>query len=81
MGGASMQALQDYIFVSKYARFDKDKQRRETYKEAVNRVRHMMLTRYADKNIDDDINWAYDLMEKQRVLGSQRLYNMGATQL
>lgn len=77
MGTSASKALQDYIFTSKYARFIKDKHRRETYGEAVDRVRDMMLTKYHDKDVKNEINWAYDLMRKQRVLGSQRALQFG----
>ena len=74
---SSLQELQNYTFVSKYARWLEDKNRRETWKEAVERVKNMMLTMYADKNISDDINWAYDMMYKKKVLGSQRCLQFG----
>jgi len=48
---SALQELQNYTFVSKYARWLEDKKRRETWKEAVDRVRNMMHTMYADKNI------------------------------
>jgi len=73
----ALKELQNYTFVSKYARWNKQKQRRETWVEAVDRVRQMMLEKYADKNIDDDINWAYDMMQKKKVLGSQRILQYG----
>jgi ribonucleoside-triphosphate reductase len=74
---SSLQELQNYTFVSKYARWLEDKQRRETWKEAVERVKNMMHTMYSDKNISEDINWAYDLMYKKKVLGSQRGLQFG----
>jgi ribonucleoside-diphosphate reductase alpha chain len=74
---SALQELQNYTFVSKYARWLEDKQRRETWKEAVERVKNMMHTMYADKNITDDINWAYDIMYKKKVLGSQRGLQFG----
>ena len=74
---SALQELQNYTFVSKYARWLEDKQRRETWKEAVERVRNMMHTIYADTNISDDINWAYDMMYKKKVLGSQRCLQFG----
>ena len=74
---SALQELQNYTFVSKYARWLEDKQRRETWKEAVERVKNMMHTMYADKNISDDINWAYDIMYKKKVLGSQRGLQFG----
>ena len=74
---SALQELQNYTFVSKYARWLEDKNRRETWKEAVERVKNMMHTKYADFNISDDINWAYDMMYKKKVLGSQRALQFG----
>lgn len=74
---SALQELQNYTFVSKYARWIETKQRRETWKEAVERVKGMMLTKYADFGINDDIEWAYDLMYKKKVLGSQRALQFG----
>ena len=74
---SGLQELQNYTFVSKYARWLEDKNRRETWKEAVDRVRNMMHTMYADKGISEDIDWAYDMMYKKKVLGSQRGLQFG----
>jgi ribonucleoside-triphosphate reductase len=74
---SALQELQNYTFVSKYARWIEDQKRRETWKEAVERVKNMMVTMYADKDILDDINWAYDMMYKKKVLGSQRCLQFG----
>jgi len=74
---SALQELQNYTFVSKYARWIEDKNRRETWKEAVDRVKNMMHSFYADKNISEDINWAYELMFKKKVLGSQRALQFG----
>ena len=74
---SALQELQNYTFVSKYARWLEDKNRRETWKEAVERVKNMMHIKYADFNISDDINWAYDMMYKKKILGSQRCLQFG----
>ena len=74
---SALQELQNYTFVSKYARWIPEKNRRETWKEAVERVKNMMHTMYADKNISEEINWAYDMMHKKKVLGSQRGLQFG----
>ena len=73
----SVKSLMDYAFVSKYARWIADKKRRETWKETNNRVRGMMLDKYAELGLDDEINWAYDMMYKKRCLGSQRALQFG----
>ena len=74
---SALNELQNYTFVSKYARWIEDKQRRETWKEAVDRVKNMMHSMYANKNIANEIDWAYDIMYKKRVLGSQRALQFG----
>ena len=74
---SALQELQNYTFVSKYARWLEDKNRRETWKEAVERVKNMMHIKYADFGITDEINWAYDIMYKKKVLGSQRALQFG----
>ena len=74
---SALKELQNYTFVSKYARYLSDKNRRETWKEAVDRVRGMMLTKYATCGIDEEINWAYDMMQSKKVLGSQRALQYG----
>jgi len=74
---SALQELQNYTFVSKYARWIPEKNRRETWKEAVERVKNMMHTMYADKGISDEINWAYDMMYKKKILGSQRGLQFG----
>jgi ribonucleoside-triphosphate reductase (thioredoxin) len=74
---SALNELQNYTFVSKYARWIEEKQRRETWKEAVDRVRNMMHTKYADNNISKEIDWAYDIMYKKKVLGSQRALQFG----
>ena len=74
---SALQELQNYTFVSKYARWIESENRRETWKEAVDRVREMMHTRYGSFGISEDINWAYDIMYKKKVLGSQRALQFG----
>ena len=71
----SLKSLMDYTFVSKYARWIPEKKRRETWNEAVDRVKQMMLEKYADKpEVLPEIEWAYEQMRKKKVLGSQRAY-------
>ena len=74
----SVRELQDYTFVSKYARWIPEKKRRETWNEAVNRVKTMMSHKYFDiSEIHEDIEWAYEIMRKKQVLGSQRALQFG----
>ena len=81
----SLKSLMNYTFVSKYARWIPEKKRRETWQEAVDRVRQMMLDAYAspeqdaDGKIADLINRAYDDMKKKKILGSQRALQFGGS--
>jgi ribonucleoside-triphosphate reductase len=74
---SALQELQNYTFVSKYARWLETKNRRETWKEAVERVKGMMNTQYSSLDISEEIDWAYDMMYKKKVLGSQRALQFG----
>lgn len=71
----SIKALQDYIYYSKYARFNKEENRRETWNEAVDRVKNMHLEKYP--NVKEEIEWAFDQVRKKLVLGSQRALQFG----
>ena len=59
----SLKSLMDYTFVSKYARWIPEKKRRETWNEAVDRVKEMMLDKYVygdlenNKDIQKEIEW------------------------
>ena len=88
----SIKSLMNYTFVSKYARWEPKKLRRETWSESVDRVRQMMVDKYADpadSNIITDseehieivrlIDQAYDDMKKKKVLGSQRALQFGGS--
>jgi len=69
----------DYTFTSKYARYLPNEKRRETWKEANDRVRNMMHRQYqnAPEELHEEIDWAYDMMHKKKVLGSQRALQFG----
>jgi ribonucleoside-diphosphate reductase alpha chain len=67
--------LSAYILASKYAKYDKSKKRRETYEEAVDRVRRMMLKKYP--HMAKSIDWAYGFARDRKVLGSQRALQFG----
>lgn len=73
----SIKALSDYTFYSRYARYNKDKKRRETWDEAVGRVFEMHRKKYA-KQIEENpeleqlIGFAQSMQTKKRVLAAQR---------
>ena len=79
----SIKSLMNYTFVSKYARWSEEDKRRETWNEAADRVEQMMLDKYVPEDteeyaaIKEEIKWAYDMMRKKRVLGSQRALQFG----
>jgi ribonucleoside-diphosphate reductase alpha chain len=68
-------AIQDYMLVSRYARFLPEVGRRETYAEAVGRVRDMHLRRYP--SAEEDIRWAFDQVLDKRCLPSMRSMQFG----
>jgi ribonucleoside-diphosphate reductase alpha chain len=73
----SLKAMSDYTFTSKYPRYLKEKNRRETWEEAVHRVRDMHVRKYP--NVAEHIHWAFDQVLEKRVLGSQRALQFGGT--
>ena len=73
----SVAELQNYTFVGKYARWIPEKKRRETWKESVERVKGMMLESYP--SVTEEIEWAYDMMNRKRVLGAQRDLQFGGS--
>jgi ribonucleoside-triphosphate reductase len=76
---AMLEALSDFTFTSKYARYSEARQRRETWRETVARVERMHLKKYnflseTDKN---EIKWAFDLVRDKKVLPSMRSMQFG----
>ena len=71
----SLKSLSDYTFVSRYARYNKELKRRETWHEAIERVKNMHLTKYP--MVADDINWAFEHVHNKVALGSQRALQFG----
>jgi ribonucleoside-triphosphate reductase len=57
-------AIQDYMLVSRYARYMPEAGRRETYKEAVYRVRDMHLRQFP--SAEEDIRWAFEQVVEKR---------------
>ena len=71
----SIKALQDYTYYAKYAIYNKEKKRRETWDEAVDRVKQMHLRKYPQ--VADQIEWAFEQSRKKIALGSQRALQYG----
>jgi hypothetical protein len=77
----SLQALSDYTIVSRYSRYNKEKKRRETWNEMIDRVFDMHATKYVDalKNEEfrQEFEFAKEMVKKKRVLGAQRILQFG----
>jgi len=75
----SIEALQEYTRVAKYARYNKEEGRRETWAEQVNRVMDMHKVQYAGvfEDIREDWEYARTAVLKKQVLGSQRALQFG----
>ena len=71
--------LAEYTRISKYAQYNYEKKRRETWYEQIDRVNNMHRKKYAyclDK-IEDDLIFADKLMKQKIVLGAQRALQFG----
>lgn len=73
----SIKALSSYTFYSRYARYNSQKKRRETWDEAVGRVYDMHREKYAEQiaanpELDQLITFAQSMHNKKRVLAAQR---------
>lgn len=75
----SLEALKDYVFTSRYARFRPELGRRETFKESVDRVMDMHKEKYREvlNKIRGDIDFCASAMKDRLVLGSQRALQFG----
>jgi len=77
--------MSDYVFYAKYAKYNQEKGRRETWSETVNRVFDMHQTFLKNflktNNIPDELQEYLDLaklfVKQKRVLGSQRALQFG----
>lgn len=76
--------LSESKFFMGYSRWDEDKNRYETWGEAISRVMQMHRTKYADKmtpELDGLIAFAEDAYKDKKVLGAQRALQFGGKQL
>lgn len=71
----TLKALADYTFISRYARYNSGLKRRETFHEAIDRVKNMHLEKYPMAK--DEIEFAFDHVHQKLVLGSQRALQFG----
>ena len=76
--------LSESKFFMGYSRWDGDKNRYETWDEAVSRVMQMHRTKYADKmtpELDSLITFAEKAYKEKKVLGAQRALQFGGEQI
>lgn len=75
----SLKGLQEFTRISRYAKYNPEKKRRETWDEMCDRVWDMHKKKYAGvwDLIKEDAEFAEKLMRKKRVLGSQRALQFG----
>lgn len=69
-----LKEMANFTYVSKYARYDEKKQRRETWLETVSRVEKMHLDKFstlADEH-KAEIKWAFDMVREKLVVPSMR---------
>ncbi len=76
----SVASLKDYVFTSKYSRYLPEKRRRETFREAIDRVIDMHRRHYVEErglDIEDLLQVCADALQRGIVLGSQRAMQFG----
>ena len=81
----SIKAMSDYVFYAKYAKYNRDKKRRETWSETVDRVfkmHHDHLKSFLNNNSLEEelleyLEFAKLYMRQKRTLGSQRALQFG----
>ena len=74
-----LNEISNFIFTSKYARYNNELKRRETWDEAVDRVRDMHLKKYnfLAEEQKREINWAFEMVRQKRVVPSMRSLQFG----
>ena len=72
---ADNSSMSDYIFKGRYAQYIKGLDRRETWDEAVDRVRDMHIRKYP--HMAKEIIWAFERVREKRVLPSMRSMQFG----
>lgn len=78
----SIKALSDYTVYAKYAKYLPEKQRRETWKEQIDRVFEMHYDKYSqyiesNSKLQEYFEFAKEAVYKRTVLGAQRTLQFG----
>jgi len=74
-----LDEMANFTFVTKYAKYDEKKKRRETWDETVTRVETMHLKRFKSLSKEDknEISRAFDLVRERKVTPSMRSMQFG----
>jgi ribonucleoside-diphosphate reductase alpha chain len=74
-----LEELSNFVFTSKYARYNEKAGRRETWSETVNRLEKMHMKRFASLSPKDmeELEWAFELVKAKRVVPSMRSLQFG----
>lgn len=69
----------DFVFTSKYARYNNKKKRRETWDEAVDRLEAMHLKKYSwlEEKDKKELRWAFNMVREKLVAPSMRSLQFG----
>lgn len=73
----SITELQKFTYISKYAKWNKNSKKRESWDECVNTVRDMHKRKYPQ--LADEIDEAFEFVRKKKVLPSQRTLQFGGS--
>ena len=75
----ALEEMSNFVFTSKYARYNEKAKRRETWEEAVVRVETMHLKKYSFLSKEDKalIKEAFDSVREKKVVPSMRSMQFG----
>lgn len=74
-----LEELSNFVFTSKYARYNEKAGRRESWTEAVARLEKMHMKRFSHlpELYKGEIQWAFDLIRQKRIVPSMRSLQFG----
>jgi ribonucleotide reductase alpha subunit len=74
-----LDEIANFIFTSKYAKYDEKLSRRETWDETVDRVLNMHLKKFRTLSAEDrnKIKWAFKLVKEKKIVPSMRSMQFG----
>ena len=67
--------IDEYVFRSKYSRYNKNLKRRESWDEAVDRMMNMHLSKFPE--LSEEIELCREGMKSRKITGSQRALQFG----